>query len=114
MAIVSNKLQEGVDALSRQYFGSYLDTAIGAREGIRPKPAPDSVLEALRLLHVSKEHAVYIGDSEVDIATARNAQIDCITVTWGFRSRKEQEEAGGKVFVDTPEEILPLLYESYQ
>lgn len=111
MAVVSNKLQEGVDALSRQYFEKYLSVAIGAREGVRKKPAPDSVLEALRLLNVPKEHAVYVGDSEVDIATARNAQMDCITVTWGFRSRKEQEEAGADVFVDVPEEIIPLLYE---
>ena len=110
MAIVSNKLQEGVDALSRQYFKTYLDVAIGAREGIQKKPAPDSVIEALRLLDIPKERAVYVGDSEVDIATAQNAQMDCITVTWGFRSRKEQEAAGADIFVDKPEEIIPLLY----
>lgn len=110
MAIVSNKLQEGVDALAEQYFKEYLTTAIGAKDGIRKKPAPDSVLEALRLLGVSREQAVFVGDSEVDIATARNAQMDCITVTWGFRTRKEQEEAGADTFVDRPKEIIPLLY----
>lgn len=110
MAIVSNKLQEGVDALTEQYFKEYLTTAIGAKDGIRKKPAPDSVLEALRLLGVSREQAVFVGDSEVDIATARNAQMDCITVTWGFRTRKEQEEAGADTFVDRPKEIIPLLY----
>lgn len=114
MAIVSNKLQEGVDALSRQYFKSYLNTAIGAKEGIRKKPAPDSVLEALRILNVPKERAVYVGDSEVDIATARNTQIDCITVTWGFRTRKEQEAAGATVFVERPEEIILLLYRTLE
>ncbi|MBD5547236.1 MAG: HAD-IA family hydrolase [Lachnospiraceae bacterium] len=111
MAIVSNKLQEGVDALSKQYFESYLGTAIGTREGLRKKPAPDSVLEALRLLNIPKEHAVYVGDSEVDIATAQNTQMDCITVTWGFRTKEEQKAAGADVFVDRPEEIIPLLYE---
>lgn len=111
MAIVSNKLQEGVDVLYAQYFMPYLETAIGARDNIRKKPAPDSVMEALRILKVSKNRAVYIGDSEVDLATARNAQMDCITVTWGFRTREEQELAGADRYVDSPEEILPLLYE---
>ena len=110
MAIVSNKLQEGVDALNEQYFDRYVETAIGAREGIRKKPAPDTVMEALRILDLPKERVVYVGDSEVDIATAQNVGMDCITVAWGFRTRKEQEKAGAKVFVERPEEIVELLY----
>lgn len=110
MAIVSNKLQEGVDALSKQYFLPYTQVAIGAREGIAKKPAPDTVIEALRILDIARECAVYVGDSEVDIATAANAGMDCITVEWGFRTREEQEKAGGKLFVSKPEEIIPLLY----
>lgn len=110
MAIVSNKLQEGVDALHEQYFKEYLNVAIGAREGIRKKPAPDTVFEALRILEISKEKAVYIGDSEVDIATAANSGMDCITVAWGFRTRQEQEDAGAAIFAEKPEEIIPLLY----
>lgn len=110
MAIVSNKLQEGVDALHEQYFDGYVKAAIGAREGIRKKPAPDTVMEALRILDLPKERVVYVGDSEVDIATAGNAGMDCITVAWGFRTREEQEKAGGKVFVERPEEIKGLLY----
>ncbi len=110
MAIVSNKLQEGVDALNKQYFDRYVETAIGAREGIRKKPAPDTVMEALRILDLPKERVVYVGDSEVDIATAQNVGMDCITVAWGFRTRKEQEKAGAKVFVERPEEIVELLY----
>ena len=110
MAIVSNKLQEGVDALHKQYFAKYLSVAIGARDGICKKPAPDTVEEALRILGISREKAVYVGDSEVDIATAANAGMDCITVTWGFRTREEQEKAGAKVFAEKPEEIIPLLF----
>ncbi len=110
MAIVSNKLQEGVDVLQKQYFNRYLSVAIGAREGIGKKPAPDTVLEALRILDLPKEEAVYIGDSEVDIATAANTGMNCITVAWGFRTRKEQEDAGATMFVEKPEEIIPLLY----
>lgn len=111
MAIVSNKLQEGVDALCEQYFAPYTNVAIGAREGILKKPAPDTVLEALRLLGISKEQAVYVGDSEVDIATAANTGMDCITVEWGFRTRAEQEAAGGNVFASKPDDIISLLYE---
>ncbi len=110
LAIVSNKLQEGVDALGEQYFKSYTDVAIGARDGIRKKPAPDSVYEALEKLQVPKERAVYVGDSEVDIATAANAGIPCITVAWGFRTRQEQIEAGAEIFAENPADIIPLLY----
>lgn len=110
MAIVSNKLQAGVDALYERYFKEYLSVAIGAREGIRKKPAPDTVYEALRILNVPKEQAVYVGDSEVDIATAANAGMKCITVAWGFRTRKEQEKAGAELFVEKPEEIITCLY----
>ena len=110
MAVVSNKLQEGVDALNEQYFKKFFSVAIGAREGIRKKPAPDTVLEALRILNISGQEAVYVGDSEVDIATAANARMDCITVAWGFRTRKEQEDAGATVFVEKPEDIISLLY----
>lgn len=109
MAIVSNKLQSGVQSLYELYFKDYLHTAIGAKEGIRKKPAPDTVLEALRKLNVSKEKAVYIGDSEVDIATAANVGMNCISVTWGFRSRQELIDAGATVFADCPEEILELI-----
>ncbi len=110
MAIVSNKYYEGVQTLKQQYFKDYLQVAIGEREGIRKKPAPDTVLVALKELKVPKEKAVYIGDSEVDIATAANTGMDCITVGWGFRTKEEQEAAGGKVFVKSPMEILELLY----
>lgn len=110
MAIVSNKYYQGVQILKEQYFKEYLSVAIGEKEGIRKKPAPDTVLEALRLLELPKEKAVYVGDSEVDIATARNVGMDCITVAWGFRTRQEQESVGANVFVERPQEIIELLY----
>ncbi len=110
MAIVSNKYYEGVQALKERYFRDYLSVAIGEREGIRKKPAPDTVIAALNELGVAKERAVYVGDSEVDIATAANTGMDCIVVGWGFRTRAEQEKAGGKVFVEQPMEIVELLY----
>lgn len=109
MAIVSNKLQSGVDALSELYFKDFTKVAVGGREDMPKKPAPDMVFEALRQLAVTKDEAVFVGDSEVDIATAGNAGMDCITVAWGFRSRQEQEKAGAKVFVNSPMEIVDLL-----
>ena len=78
---------------------------MGERPGIGRKPAPDAVLEVLRRLQVDAAHAVYIGDSEVDIQTAANAGLDSIIVTWGFRDRAYLESQGGRRFVDRPEEI---------
>lgn len=109
MAIASNKYYDAVQELKNLYFKEYIPVAIGENENIRKKPAPDTVEEALRLLGSRKENTVYIGDSEVDIATAKNTGMDCIAVTWGFRTKEEQIKAGGKVFADDPLDILDLL-----
>lgn len=109
MAIVSNKYYDGVQELKRLYFSEFIPVAIGEREGIRKKPAPDTVLAALEELGSSIEESVYVGDSEVDIATAANTGMDCIAVAWGFRTREEQEKAGGRVFADDPLDILNLV-----
>ena len=108
-AIVSNKMQEGVDVLYHLYFEKYLKVAIGASEGIRKKPAPDTAREALRLLQVSEKDALYVGDSDVDIATARNAGMDCVSVTWGFRTVEELQAAGAAAMINRPEELLALI-----
>lgn len=109
LAIVSNKYYNAVQELRKLYFADYISVAIGEKEGIRKKPAPDTVQEALHALDSDESSAVYVGDSEVDIATAANAGMDCIAVTWGFRTREEQKRAGGKVFADDPMDILDLL-----
>ena len=92
--------------LCRHLFGEYVAVAIGERENIRKKPAPDTVEEALRQLGASRDGAVYIGDSDVDIETARNCNMPCISVLWGFRSRDFLIEHGAQRLVETPEEIL--------
>lgn len=109
LAIVSNKYYDAVQELRKLYFADYISVAIGEKEGIRKKPAPDTVQEALLALDSDKSSAVYVGDSEVDIATAANVGMDCIVVTWGFRTREEQKRAGGKVFADDPMDILDIL-----
>lgn len=109
LAIVSNKGDASVKELNRRYFGDLIGTAVGERPGIRRKPEPDSVLEALRVLGSSRERAVYVGDSEVDYHTAANAGMACVLVSWGFRCRKQLEELGPEYIIDRPEELLELL-----
>lgn len=109
MAIVSNKIDAGVKELNSQHFAEYVETAIGEREGIGRKPAPDSVNEALHILGVDKEHAVYVGDSDVDILTAKNADIRCISVSWGFRDEAFLMENGAGIMIDRPLELLEYL-----
>lgn len=108
-AVVSNKADIAVQPLCRHYYDGLFDYAVGEREGIRRKPAPDSVLEVLRRLQTDASQAVYIGDSEVDIQTAANAGMDNIIVTWGFRDRVYLESQGGRRFADTPAEVYDLM-----
>ena len=107
MAIVSNKLDAAVKQLNDIYFKDYISVAIGENEaaGVKKKPAPDTVYAALRELGISAEDAVYVGDSEVDIATAKNVGIPCISVTWGFRDREWLLAHGAEQLFDTPEAV---------
>lgn len=108
VAIVSNKLHAATEALARHFFPDTVEVAIGENEaaGIRKKPAPDTVLEALRRLEAPAESAVYIGDSDVDIQTARNCGIPCISVLWGFRDKDFLLTHGAQKLVTHPLEIL--------
>ena len=102
LAVVSNKNDEAVKEIIPYYFGEIFDIAVGAKENIAKKPAPDSTFFVLEQLGVAKENAIFIGDSQVDVKTAENAGIEGIFVTWGFRTKEELEEAGAKEFaVDT-------------
>lgn len=109
LAVVSNKADYGVQELCKQYYDGIFDFAVGEREGIRKKPAPDSVNEVLKTLGCSRDRAVYIGDSDVDIQTAANAQMDHIIVEWGFRDVPFLIAKGAKVLVEKPEEILEIV-----
>lgn len=104
-AVISNKADYGVQTLCRDYFLGLFDFAVGERTGIQRKPCPDSVYEVLEKLKVDPGDAVYIGDSDVDIETAKNAGIACISVTWGFRDKEFLLEHGAKWFVEKPKEI---------
>ena len=109
-AVVSNKFYAATQELCRHFFADTIDVAIGEHEaeGIRKKPAPDTVFEALRQLGVGKEGAVYVGDSDVDIQTAKNSGLPCISVLWGFRDRDFLLKNGAETFISAPSELLSL------
>lgn len=106
LAIVSNKFYAATQELAKHFFPETVSVAIGERENIRKKPAPDTVLEAMRQLGVGKEGTVYIGDSDVDIDTARNTGVPCISVLWGFRDREFLIEHGATHLIGRPDELL--------
>ncbi|MBQ0074441.1 MAG: HAD-IIIA family hydrolase, partial [Prevotella sp.] len=119
MAVVSNKLQQGVTELVNSEVHTvgkndalrlcdYMDVSIGERPEVARKPAPDMVIKALEELGVEKDEAVYIGDSEVDVLTARNSGLPCISVLWGFRNIDVLKEYGSDTFVKHPMDIISM------
>ena len=111
-AIVSNKLDPSVKDLHKAFFADSIDVAIGETPTVKRKPAPDMVDEAIRqlsLLHgrsIEKSECVYVGDSEVDLQTAKNSDLPCIAVSWGFRDRDYLVEQGAKTIIDCPDELF--------
>ena len=106
LAVVSNKFYAATQELVTHFFGDLIHVAIGEREDIRKKPAPDTVMEAMRQLGVGADECVYIGDSDVDIDTARNSGMPCISVLWGFRSKEFLLEHGASRLISSPRELL--------
>lgn len=107
LAVVSNKMMTATQELVAHFFPE-IEVAIGEHEaeGIRKKPAPDTVFEALRRLGVAQDEAVYVGDSDVDLQTARNAGLPCISVLWGFRDRDFLLQHGATTLIEHPSELL--------
>lgn len=104
-AIISNKQDSAVQALAAEFFPGLLETAVGESAAVRRKPDPDAVLAAAARMGVALANCVYIGDTEVDLATARNAGIDCVAVSWGFRTERQLLEAGATRIAHTAEEL---------
>lgn len=106
LAIVTNKNQKAVNELNKKYFGDIINVAVGDN-GIRErKPSAEPVNEALKALSSKASETIYVGDSEVDIATAENSGLYGVYVTWGFRDKKQLEAAGGQRFIDNPKDLL--------
>ncbi len=108
-AVVSNKPDSAVQKLVVDYFDGMFDLSVGEKEGIRRKPFPDMTLSALQKLGLSASEAVYVGDTEIDFQTAKNSGMDCICVTWGFRTREFLKELGAKQIVSDVDEIMKIV-----
>lgn len=106
MAIVTNKPDEAAQRLCKRWFGEWIELFIGERPGIPRKPAGDMVHLAIGKLGVKAEDTVYVGDSEVDLATARNSGLDCISCLWGFRDKEMLVELGAENLAEKPADIL--------
>lgn len=113
IAVVSNKYDAAVKSACAYFFGDLVDIAIGEGNGIERKPNPSGVLKAILKLDSSTEKSIYVGDSEVDILTAKNCGISCISVLWGFREKDFLIANGAEYFVEKPNEIISLLENKY-
>ncbi|TGX83603.1 HAD family hydrolase [Palleniella muris] len=109
MAVVSNKIQEGVSELHEKFFKDTIAIAIGERPNVQRKPAPDMVHIAMKELGCTAEDTIYIGDSDVDIMTAKNSRIPCISVLWGFRDKEFLLANGAENFAAVPADILTMV-----
>lgn len=110
LAVLSNKPDQQTVKVVHEIFGDTLfDYAQGQKEGIRRKPEPDGVYAIMDNMHVKKEECLYVGDSEVDIATGRNANLKTVGVLWGFRDRTTLETAGAVNLIEKPEDLLQFV-----
>lgn len=109
LAVISNKQDTAVKLLAEKYFPGLLEIAVGESAEVRRKPNPDAVLAALRHIGVEREDAIYVGDTEVDLQTARNAGMECASVDWGFRTREQLVEIGAEHIFDTVQELEEYL-----
>lgn len=109
LAVISNKQDTAVKPLAEKYFPGLLEIAVGESAEVRRKPNPDAVLAALRHIGVPREEAIYVGDTEVDLQTARNAGMECASVDWGFRTREQLIEVGAEHIFDTVQELEEYL-----
>ena len=111
-AIVSNKADPFVKELNRRYFGQRIRVAVGERDGVRRKPAPDMLLRVMEDWRAEPGRTLYVGDSAIDVQTARAAGVDCASVTWGFRTRDELLASGAALLVDTPQALARRVLEA--
>ena len=111
LAVVSNKTDSAVKSLCKCYFGDRIALAVGEKEGVAKKPAPDSLLAVLSEWTLSPDDVLYVGDSEVDILTAKHAGVDMICVTWGFRDRDFLLDHGASSFAESTETLKNYVFE---
>ena len=110
-AIVSNKNDEAVQELKQIYFNDLIDVAYGVKEGMKSKPSPDTINGVIEKLNVKKDDVIYIGDSDVDMKAAINANVDSLIVLWGYRRINELNEVPNNKMIKTPDELLMKIKE---
>ncbi|MCD8090852.1 MAG: HAD-IA family hydrolase [Clostridiales bacterium] len=108
-AVLSNKPDEATGALSKLYFGELIDFPRGEKPGVNKKPSPEGVFEVLSHLGAGAEETVYVGDSDVDIQTAKNSGLRCISCSWGFKTKAFLIENGAETIADSPGDILNFI-----
>ncbi|NLL56112.1 MAG: HAD-IA family hydrolase [Clostridiales bacterium] len=106
LAVISNKIQPALDELVTRFFSNKFEQIIGQRNDLKQKPYPNGVNLALQLMGVDKDDALYVGDSDVDLKTAQNAKLDCVSCSWGFKTKAELISYGAKIIIDKPMELL--------
>ncbi len=109
IAIISNKNDNVTNAMQKKYFPNLIDIAIGTKNFSKVKPNPESTLQVIKTLKSTKQKSIFVGDSEVDIQTAKNAGISCISVSWGFRSKTFLLDHNAEIIIDNPLELLNLI-----
>ena len=107
--IVSNKFDQGVKELHQKFFSHLIDYAQGVDENVQKKPSPDAIFAIINKLNAQNEKNIFIGDSEVDIQTAKNANIPCISVSWGFKTKEFLKENNASHIIDAPSELLEII-----
>lgn len=112
LAVVSNKPNEFTENMVKKYFYNIFDVVYGHRKNIATKPNPDTIFEVIDLFSLKNSQCIYVGDSNVDIQTAKNANVKSIGVSWGFRGRKELEDEGADFIVDNTDELIKVIYNS--
>lgn len=108
-AVISNKPDAAVQILADRLFPGMFDYAAGERSGTARKPAPDLILQTAEAMHMKPDEILYVGDSEIDLQTAKNAGMDCVAVTWGFRDREMLEKLKPVYLIDSCDELTGLL-----
>ncbi|MBR1425801.1 HAD family hydrolase [bacterium] len=111
IAVVSNKFDFAVEHLCEKYFPNLIDISAGENEalGIKKKPAPDIILKVLDKFNINCEDAIFVGDSDVDILCAKNSNMDCISVVWGFRDENFLKKHGAKIIIQKPAQLFEIL-----
>lgn len=109
LCIVSNKFQSAAEEVCDFYFKGLYDMVIGESESCRRKPAPDGINMICDFYGVEKDEVLFLGDSEVDIKTAENAGVFCVSVLWGYRDKQFLTDNGAKLFINNPDEIIYMV-----